>query len=55
MRWGPRANAYEEVSDGRFRFHVALSLPLAGLIVRYEGWLKRTAAYRHDVGASVNQ
>jgi hypothetical protein len=35
----PRSDAYETSVDGRFRFHVAISLPLAGLIVRYEGWL----------------
>jgi uncharacterized protein DUF4166 len=35
----PRSNAYEFVQDGRFRFHVEISLPVAGLIVRYRGWL----------------
>jgi hypothetical protein len=39
-RWlGPRTIAYETVQDGRFRFHVELSLPWGGLIVRYRGWL----------------
>jgi hypothetical protein len=27
------------VQDGRFRFHVELSLPWGALIVRYRGWL----------------
>jgi hypothetical protein len=36
----PRSNAYETVEDGRFRFHVEISHPLAGLIVRYRGWLE---------------
>ncbi|TPJ46117.1 SDR family oxidoreductase [Mesorhizobium sp. B2-7-1] len=35
----PRSNAYETVEDGRFRFHVEISHPAAGLIVRYRGWL----------------
>jgi hypothetical protein len=39
MALGPRANAYESVSDGRSCFHVEISHPLTGLIVRYSGWL----------------
>jgi hypothetical protein len=35
----PRIDAYEHVEDGRFRFHVGISHPLTGLIVRYRGWL----------------
>lgn len=35
----PRSNAYEYVEAGRFRFHVEISHPLVGLIVRYRGWL----------------
>ena len=35
----PRSNSYEFVDEGRFHFHVELKLPLAGLIVRYRGWL----------------
>jgi len=35
----PRIDAYEYVEDGRFRFHVGISHPFAGLIVRYRGWL----------------
>jgi hypothetical protein len=35
----PRIDAYEYVEDGRFRFHVGISHPLTGLIVRYRGWL----------------
>ena len=37
----PRGESYETVEDGRFRFHVEIRLPLAGLIVRYQGWLAR--------------
>jgi hypothetical protein len=42
MQWGPRAIAYETAEAGRFRFHVEISHPLTGLIVRYRGWLVRT-------------
>jgi hypothetical protein len=35
----PRSNTYEHVEDGRFRFHVEISHPFTGLIVRYRGWL----------------
>ena len=35
----PRIDAYEYAEDGRFRFHVEISHPLTGLIVRYRGWL----------------
>ena len=39
-RWlGPRSLAYETVAAGKFRFHVEISHPLAGLIVLYSGWL----------------
>ncbi|HNB25416.1 MAG TPA: DUF4166 domain-containing protein [Alphaproteobacteria bacterium] len=37
--WAPRGDAYEMEAEGRFRFSVAISHPLCGLIVRYEGWL----------------
>src|SRR5580704_13391518 len=37
MQWGPRAIAYETAEAGRFRFHVEISHPLTGLIVRYRG------------------
>ncbi|TGT65881.1 SDR family NAD(P)-dependent oxidoreductase [bacterium M00.F.Ca.ET.159.01.1.1] len=36
----PRSNAFEAAEDGRFRFHVEISHPVAGLIVRYRGWLE---------------
>jgi hypothetical protein len=39
MWLGPRAIAYESVEDGRFNFHVEISHPLTGLLVRYRGWL----------------
>ena len=43
MALGPRADAYESVADGKFRFHVEIGHPLMGLIVRYRGWLARVA------------
>lgn len=36
----PRSNSYETADDGRFNFHVEISHPLTGLIVRYRGWLE---------------
>ncbi len=36
----PRSDSYETVVDGIFRFHVEISHPLTGLIVKYEGWLE---------------
>jgi hypothetical protein len=36
----PRSNSREETEAGRFRFHVEISHPLTGLIVRYKGWLE---------------
>ena len=35
----PYGDAYERESDGRFRFHVEINLPLLGLVVRYKGQL----------------
>jgi hypothetical protein len=35
----PRIDAYEFAEAGRFEFHVEISHPLTGLIVRYRGWL----------------
>lgn len=35
----PRSASYEAAENGRFRFHVEISHPLIGLIVRYRGWL----------------
>jgi Domain of unknown function (DUF4166) len=37
----PRSQSYESVEDGRFNFHVRISHPLTGLIIRYDGWLVR--------------
>ncbi len=39
----PRSASYERVEDGRFRFHVEISHPFTGLIVRYRGWLEPKA------------
>jgi hypothetical protein len=35
----PRVAAFEQVVDGVFRFDVSLSVPLAGLLAHYRGWL----------------
>src|SRR5689334_4916634 len=35
----PRSTAYEAVKDGRVHVYVEIGHPLAGLIVRYRGWL----------------
>lgn len=41
---GPRTRAHEEVdAEGRFVFDVEISLPLIGRLVRYRGWLVRSA------------
>ena len=37
----PRSASYESTENGRFRFHVEISHPVVGLIVRYRGWLAR--------------
>jgi hypothetical protein len=35
----PHGPAWEAETDGRFRFHVEIILPLIGPVVRYDGWL----------------
>jgi hypothetical protein len=42
----PHANSYETSEGGQFHFHVEISHPLTGLIVRYRGWLAPTAGSR---------
>lgn len=42
----PGGDSFETVEDGRFRFHVEIRLPLAGLVVRYRGWLELRAVPR---------
>jgi len=37
--WAPKGDSYEHAADGRFNFHVEIVVPLAGLVVRYRGWL----------------
>lgn len=37
----PAVRTLESERDGRYRFEVEGSLPLLGLLVRYEGWLER--------------
>jgi hypothetical protein len=41
MWLSPRSASYETTESGRFRFHVEISHPFTGLIVRYRGWLAR--------------
>ncbi|ALH82012.1 saccharopine dehydrogenase [Sphingopyxis macrogoltabida] len=36
----PRGTSFESESDGKFRFHVEISLPMIGLIVAYQGTLE---------------
>ncbi|MBO2926973.1 DUF4166 domain-containing protein [Metapseudomonas otitidis] len=36
----PRTDAYKRIEAGRYRFHVAFSLPLLGPLVTYEGLLE---------------
>ncbi|KGM32893.1 SDR family oxidoreductase [Inquilinus limosus] len=36
----PGGEAWETAAEGRFRFHVEIRHPWAGLIVRYRGWLE---------------
>jgi hypothetical protein len=40
----PRSQSHESAEQGRFNFHVEISHPLTGLIVRYDGWLVRTSS-----------
>ena len=35
----PRTRAFKRIEDGRYRFEVAVSLPLVGDLVRYGGLL----------------
>lgn len=37
--FAPGGTTYETVEDGRFHFHVEISHPWIGLLVRYRGWL----------------
>lgn len=36
----PRVRTFESEQDGRYRFEAEAHLPLAGLLVRYAGWLE---------------
>jgi hypothetical protein len=36
----PTGNSYEFSEAGRFNFHIEISHPITGLIVRYQGWLE---------------
>lgn len=40
MFMAPRGRTFEFVEDGRFHFHVEITHPWFGLIVRYQGWLE---------------
>ncbi|HEX4409903.1 MAG TPA: DUF4166 domain-containing protein [Xanthobacteraceae bacterium] len=35
----PHSDSYESAEQERFNFHVKISHPLTGLIIRYDGWL----------------
>ena len=37
----PRGASYETEAEGRFRFHVEITLPLIGNVVTYDGWLRQ--------------
>lgn len=39
-RWFAHVRARESEADGRYCFDVAASMPVAGLLVRYRGWLR---------------
>jgi hypothetical protein len=40
----PFGESFETAEAGRFRFHVEIRLPLAGLVVSYRGWLEPAEA-----------
>ena len=39
LKFAPRGNSFEYMTDGRFCFHVEILHPITGLIVHYQGWL----------------
>lgn len=39
LKLAPHNQSWESIEQGRFNFNVSISLPLAGLVVRYKGWL----------------
>lgn len=39
-RWFDAVQAREYESEGRYWFDVAAAMPVAGLLVRYRGWLE---------------
>jgi hypothetical protein len=41
---GPRGEAYESVADGKFHFHVEITLPVIGHVVTYDGTLQPASA-----------
>jgi hypothetical protein len=49
----PRSTAFEAVEDGRFRFHVEISHPLTGMIVRYRGRLEPSGSPAFSKAAST--
>ncbi|MFT7058859.1 MAG: hypothetical protein ACJASV_001364 [Pseudorhodobacter sp.] len=38
----PTGDRYEVEQEGRFRFHVTITLRVIGLMTRYQGWLRPT-------------
>jgi len=51
LAWAPRGEAYEFARDGLFHFHVEISHPLTGFIVRYRGWLRPQPAAASVAGS----
>ena len=39
LRFAAGGNSFEYVAEGQFCFHVEITHPVTGLIVRYQGWL----------------
>ncbi|MEN9865980.1 MAG: hypothetical protein RL748_1570, partial [Pseudomonadota bacterium] len=43
LAWSPKTESREYVEDGQYRFHIEISHPWVGLIVRYRGYLRVVA------------
>jgi Domain of unknown function (DUF4166) len=46
----PQVIARECEADGRFQYFVESAMPLAGFVVRYQGWLNRDGASQESTG-----
>jgi hypothetical protein len=51
----PQSNAYEFEDDGTFHFHVDISLPFIGLLVRYEGYFDEELPVAHFGDVTVHE